>query len=204
MARTAKPTSSKSRAGGKARQQTGTKSTGAARKGATKNAGSKKSASAKGGAAPKTRSVSKRATSGSLVRNAQPQAVTLAAGVGALLGTQFGREILAEVLNAAAGVLRRSREQVQEAGQAMLGRSTDLASTAVNVGTEVASGAVEAGAEITAAAVDIAQTAAGTLAAVSTNAVLNMIPGAGAGGEEGQEGAEDNRGDRERAGAGKG
>ncbi|HEX2136262.1 MAG TPA: hypothetical protein VHG30_10210 [Microvirga sp.] len=130
--------------------------------------------------------------------------MTLAAGVGALLGTQYGREVLAEVLNAAAAVLRRSREQVQEAGQAMLDRSTDLASSAVNVGTEVASGAVEAGAEITAAAVDMAQTAAGTLANVSTAAVLNMLPGAGDAGEEDQERPEDTRGGRERAGAGEG
>jgi len=84
-------------------------------------------------------------------------------------------------LNAAAGVLRQTREineQGQETGQAMIARGTDLASTAVEVGTKAASGAVDTGAEITAAAVDIAQTAAGTLATVATNAVLNMLPGA--------------------------
>jgi hypothetical protein len=102
--------------------------------------------------------------------------------VGSLLTSQLGREILADVLNAAAGVLRQTREineQGQETGQAMIARGTDLASTAVEVGTKAASGAVDTGAEITAAAVDIAQTAAGTLATVATNAVLNMLPGAG-------------------------
>ena len=61
----------------------------------------------------------------------------------------------------------------------MIAKGTDLAPTAMQVATKAASGAVDTSAEITAAAVDIAQTAAGTLATVATNAVLNMLPGAG-------------------------
>jgi hypothetical protein len=116
-----------------------------------------------------------------------------------LLTSDLGREILADVLNAAAGALRQNREmgqKAQEAGRAMTDRGTDLASSAVQVGTQAAAGAVDTSAEITAAAVDIAQTAAGTLATVATNAVLNMLPGADAGKDENQDG-------RRRTGGGK-
>jgi hypothetical protein len=108
--------------------------------------------------------------------------------VGSLLTSQLSREILADVLNAAANVLRQNRMMSQpapEVGRAV-DRGTELASTAVQVGTEAASGAVDTGVEITAAAVDIAQRAAGTLATIATNAALNMLPGAGTG-DEGQE-----------------
>jgi hypothetical protein len=109
--------------------------------------------------------------------------------VDSLLSSELGREILADMLNAAAGVLRQHRgtgQQTQEAGQAIVDRGTALATTAVQVGREAASGAVDAGVEITAAAVDIVQTAAGTLSTVTTGAVLNMLPGASTGDDEGQ------------------
>jgi len=71
----------------------------------------------------------------------------------------------------------------------MIDRGTDLASTAINVGSDVASGAVDTGVEITAAAVEMAQAAAGTLAAVSTNAMRNVLPGAGSGDDEDRQGS---------------
>jgi hypothetical protein len=111
--------------------------------------------------------------------------------VGSLLTSELGREILADMLNAAAGVLRQNRgtgQQAHEAGRAMVEGGTDVATTAMQVGTEAASGAVDTGAEITAAAVDMAQTAAETLATVATSAVLNMLPGAGTSDGERQEG----------------
>jgi hypothetical protein len=63
------------------------------------------------------------------------------------------------------------------------------------VGTEVAAGAVDAGTEISVAAAEMAQTAAGALAAIATNAMLNMLPGASTGVEKVQ-----NRGRRRGAG----
>ena len=77
----------------------------------------------------------------------------------------------------------------------MLDRSTESASTAVQVGTEVAAGAVDAGTEISVAAAEMAQTAAGALAAMATNAMLTMLPGASTGAEK-----EQNRGRRRGAG----
>jgi hypothetical protein len=111
--------------------------------------------------------------------------------VGSLLTSELGREIMAAMLNAAAGVLRQHRgtgQQAREAGQGTADRGTDLATTAVQVGTKAASGAVDTGAEITAVAVDMAQTAAGALATVATSAMLNMLPGAGTGEDDGQKG----------------
>ena len=77
----------------------------------------------------------------------------------------------------------------------MIETGTELTSTAMQAGTEAASGAVGTSAEITAAAVDIAQTAAGTLASVATNAVLNMLPGAGTEDDRGED-RETRRGSR--------
>jgi hypothetical protein len=101
--------------------------------------------------------------------------------MGSLVTSQLGREIVADVLDAAAAVLRQQRQmgqQAQDAGRAMLDTGSRSASTAVLVGTEVASGTVCASTEIAAAAANLAQTAAGAMAAAATNAVLNMIPGA--------------------------
>ena len=180
MARSPKSPPSKARRGGKGQAAGGGSKTRAS------SAAASKKATAKKGASAKNRSASKRAPA-----RAQPQAASWGASVESLLTSELGREILADVLNATAGVLRQNREmgrQAEVAGRAMIDRGTDLASTAVNVGTEVASGAVDTSADITAAAVDIAQTAAGTLAAVATNAVLNMLPGAQAGNDQDPEG----------------
>jgi hypothetical protein len=103
--------------------------------------------------------------------------------VSALLASQPGRDILAEVLESAAAVLRKDRTGQQVAGgvNALSETGTNVVSTAVDVGTDVASGAADAGAEITSAVVDMAETAAGALATMATGAVLNMLPGESSG-----------------------
>ena len=87
--------------------------------------------------------------------------------MGSLLTSEPGREILTDMVHAAAGLhgqFRRTGQEAQEVSRAMVHRGTDVASTAVQVGTEAASGAVDTDAEITAAAIDVAQMAARTLA----------------------------------------
>ena len=174
MARSPNKTTSKS-----ARVRTGTGNTGAAKARASKSAARKKTPTKS--AASKDRSASKRTARKPQGRTTKAPSENWAASVGTLLTSDLSREILAEVLNAAAGVLRQNRragQQVQDTGRAMLDRSTESASTAVRVGTEVAAGAVDAGTEISVAAAEMAQTAAGALAAMATNAMLNMLPGA--------------------------
>jgi hypothetical protein len=174
MARSPTKTTSKT-----ARVHTGTGSTGAAKVRTSKSAARKKTPTKS--AASKDRSASKRTARKPQGRTTKAPSENWAASVGTLLTSDLSREILAEVLNAAAGVLRQNRragQQVQDTGRAMLDRSTETASTAVQVGTEVAAGAVDAGTEISVAAAEMAQTAAGALAAMATNAMLNMLPGA--------------------------
>ena len=121
--------------------------------------------------------------------------------MGSLLTSELGREIMADMLNAAAGVLRQNRgpgQQAQEARRAIVEGGTDVATTAMQVGTEAASGAVDTGAEITAAAVDMAQTAAGALATVATSAVLNMLPGGSTNEDEGRKGRRRRRASKSR------
>ena len=193
MARSPTKTTSKT-----ARVRTGTGNTGAAKARASKSAARKKTQTPTKSAASKDRSASKRTARKPQGRTTKAPSETWAASVGTLLTSDLSREILAEVLNAAAGVLRQNRragQQVQDTGRAMLDRSTESASTAVQVGTEVAAGAVDAGTEISVAAAEMAQTAAGALAAMATNAMLNMLPGASTGAEK-----EQNRGRRRGAG----
>jgi hypothetical protein len=99
--------------------------------------------------------------------------------IGSLLNSPLGREILADVLDAASAVLRRDRSGQQVAGavNAVADAGADAASTAMEVSTDVASGAMDAGAKIASAVSDIAETAAGSLAAIATGAVLDMLPG---------------------------
>ena len=188
MARSPRPTSSKARGGQKARAGG---NTGSAETRASEGPASKKRRTTRKGPAPQARASSQRTPAKAQGKRRQPQAESWAASVGSLINSQLGREILADVLNAAAGVLRQNRQmgqQAQEAGRAVIDRGTDAASTAVQVGTEVASGAVNTGVGITSAAVDIAQAAAGTLATVATEAMLNMLPGAPTGEDQGQQG----------------
>jgi hypothetical protein len=166
-----------------ARVRAGTGSTGAAKARGSKSATRKKTQTPTKSAASKDRSTSKRTARQPQGRKTKAPSETWAASAGMLLTSDLSREILAEVLNAAAAVLRQDRQagqQVQDTGRAMPDRSTETASTAVQVGTEVAAGAVEAGTEISVAAAEMAQTAAGALAAMATNAMFNMLPGANA------------------------
>ena len=96
-----------------------------------------------------------------------------------MLNSSLGREILADVLDAASEVLRRDRggRQVAQAVNTAAEAGADAAATAGDVGTEVASGAMDAGARITSSMADMAETAVGSLAAMATGAVLDMLPG---------------------------
>jgi hypothetical protein len=101
MAKSTKSTSSKTRSSKKAPVRS------AAKKGAANKRGA--------GSTKRTQARSTRATSSakrSAAQRANP-AENWAASVGSLLGTQLGREILADVLDAAAAVLRRNRELAQ-------------------------------------------------------------------------------------------
>ena len=191
MARSPAKTSARSHSGARARPSAGTRKTGAAKASGSKQVDRKNTPkSAKGPARQRSERTARKPQG----RTRGAPSENWAASVGTLLTSDLSREILAEVLNAAAGVLRQNRrvgQRVQDTGRAMLDRSTESASTAVQVGTEVAAGAVDAGTEISVAAAEMAQTAAGALAAMATNAMLNMLPGAGSGAER-----EQNRGRR--------
>jgi hypothetical protein len=181
MARSPTKTTSKKRAGGKARARAATGDARASKARASKGAASSKRSTPGKGAASKRRSTAKLTGAKAPGRRTQARSESWASSMSTLLSSDLSREVVAEVLDAAAGVLRQNREvgrQVQATGQTMLERSTGSASNAVRVGTEVASGAVDAGTEIAAAAAHMAQTAAGALAAMATNAMLNMMPGA--------------------------
>jgi hypothetical protein len=156
MARSPRPTPSKTRAARKARGG----NSGAAKTRRASQGASKKTASTKGGPPAKQRAQRTPATSRG--RKGQPQNENWVAGISSLMTSQLGREILADVLDAAAGVLRQNRQigqEVEVAGRAMIDTGADAASTAVQIGTEVASGAAQAGGEIAAAATEIAQAA---------------------------------------------
>ncbi len=115
-------------------------------------------------------------------RQTQGRPESWASSLGSLLSSQLGREILADVLDAASAVLRRDRggQQIAGAVNAVAGAGADVASTAVEVGTDVVSGAVDASATIASAVADMAETAAGTLASLATGTVLDRVSGAAA------------------------
>jgi hypothetical protein len=99
--------------------------------------------------------------------------------MGALLTSQVGRQVLAEVLEAASAVLRRVRDtgqQVTGAGKAAMDTGSDTASKAVDVSTEALSGAIETSGEIASAAAGMVQAAAGSLATIASSAVDNLMP----------------------------
>src|SRR5215207_9024779 len=82
--------------------------------------------------------------------------------VGALAGSVAGRTMLADVLEAAAGVLRKTPGALGQAAE----QGAEAASTVADVATEAATGTV-----------DLAQTAAGVLAGMATSAARSMLPG---------------------------
>jgi hypothetical protein len=150
MAKSTKSTPSKTRAGAKTKPRVSAKKEGAPqRRGARARAASKKSA-------PKQ--VSR--TEG------------WASSVGSLLTSQPGREILADVLDAAAGVLRRNREvaqQVVASGEAAVESGRELATAAFRAGTTAAD-------EVAAATRGVAETAAGALAELAGEALRTLMP----------------------------
>jgi hypothetical protein len=96
--------------------------------------------------------------------------------VGALAGSVAGRLILADALEAAAGVLRKTREGVGQAAE----QGVEAASRVADVTTEAVSGTV-----------NLAQTAAGVLAEMATSAARSMLPGS-----SGEDDDQEDRGSR--------
>lgn len=228
MARSPRASATKGRAGGKARS-TPSKNTGSSKKGAAEPMSRKRAASGRGaakgagaskGAAPKgitasrttTKSSGSRTSTGSKTtakrtvarsrgRKGPSQAESWANSVGSLLTSPLGREILADVLDAASAVLRRDRggQQVTGAVNAIADTGSDIVSTAADVSTDVASGAMDAGITIASAMADMAETAAGSLAAMATGAVLDTVDA-----RPEDDGSKSSRKSRERGGARKG
>jgi hypothetical protein len=141
MARGAKKTSAKKGSGAKAR----TRPAGKQRSTAKSTAGQKR------GAARKSQGL---ATSENIF-----------GAMTTLVGTTLGREIIAEVLEAAAAALRR-RGSVAQVAERAGEQASETAATAVDVAGEVASGTV-----------GLAQTAAGVLAEVAADTARSMMPG---------------------------
>lgn len=140
MAKSTKSTSSKARGGRKAQERAGSKKTAAQpRRGGQARAGAKKSA-----------------------RRQTAQTESWANSVSSLLSTQAGREILADVFDAAAGVLRRNREIAQQV--------VASGGAALQAGTNAAG-------DVTSAARGMAQSAAGSLADLASETVRAILPG---------------------------
>ncbi|HEX2134692.1 MAG TPA: hypothetical protein VHG30_02140 [Microvirga sp.] len=152
MARSTKSTSSKARGGRKAQERP----------------------AAKKAAAPQRRGGQARAGAKKTARRQTAQNESWANSVSSLLHTQAGREILADVLDAAAGVLRRNREIAQQV---------------------VASGgaALEAG-------TNAAQSAASSLADLAGETVRSILPGEAGRGRSGARGRSSRTGGKSSAG----
>ena len=143
MAKSAKKTSTKRSGGAKARGR----SAGKQRSPSKKTVGQKRGASGK------------RMTQSAAAEN-------LLGAVSTLAGSALGRQIIADVLEAAATALRKDRGNIRQEIETGVEQVTETAGTAVNVATEVASGTV-----------GLAQTAAGVLAEVATDAARSMLVG---------------------------
>jgi hypothetical protein len=150
----------------------------ATKKSSTKRAGAK----ARPGAAAKGRSGAKGAAKkrGGSRKSREQSGLpeNLLGAMSTLVGSAGGRQIVADVLEAVASVLRKTREGVAQVAE----QGSGAASSAAGVAGEVVSGTV-----------DLAQTAAGVLADVATSAARSMMPGS-MGGD----------GDNESGGAGRG
>ncbi len=121
----------------------------------------------------------RRAASKTSRRKRHSQSEGWASSIGSLGGSDLGREILADVLEAATAVLRKSRQAGEDAASTMRATAdagVEYATDAVEAGADVASGAMDAGERITGAAVDMAEAAAGALATMATGAMLNLLP----------------------------
>jgi hypothetical protein len=184
MAKSTKTTASKSRGSKKAARS-------APQKGSAKKTRAAPAKRAQARSAP-TKSATKRSP-----RNQAAPAQSWTSSVGALLTSQLGREILADVLDSAAGVLRRNRDvaqQVAASGEAALDSGRDMATAAFDASTNVAG-------EVASATRGIAQTAAGALAELASDAMNAMTSGAagtgrGRGGRGGRGSKKRNEGGR--------
>jgi len=85
--------------------------------------------------------------------------------VQALVTSNMGREVLADVLEAAAGALRKTRADVQDAMEAGVSAASAAGDSAVNVGAEMATGTVA-----------LVQTATEALADIVTGTAQTLIP----------------------------
>ena len=148
----------------------------AAKKASAKRGGAAKTRARSGGAhrsAAKNTGAKKQMRS----RKAQGQSSGLSenwlGAASTLVASAVGREILAEVLEAAVSALRRSRGNIGEAARAGAEQASHTAGAAVDVATEVATGTMT-----------LAQTAAGVLAEVATDAARTMLPGSSADDDE--------------------
>jgi hypothetical protein len=146
----------KARASGKASKGSPSKSRGSAKAPAQ----SKSRAPTKQRAAPKRMPSSK---SESRVSSATDQ--NWSGMIQALVTSTMGREVLADVLEAAAGALRKARADVQDAMAAGATAASAAGDTAVNVGTEMATGTVA-----------LVQTATEALADIVTGTAQTMLP----------------------------
>jgi hypothetical protein len=140
--------------------------------------GAKKTSTKKGGGAKaggrsagKQRGAAKK-TAGQKRRTSGKQTTPFAGAEGMLAAfstlatSAVGREIIADVLESAAAALRKARGNVQEGIESGVETATETAGAAVSVASEVASGTV-----------GLAQTAAGVLAEVATDAARSMLVG---------------------------
>lgn len=144
MARTTKTTASGTRASKKAEG------------GAT----SKKQAAPAARSTQKTRAPSRRRAS------SEPSSQSWIGLLSDLITSPLGREILADVLIAAAAALKKDRPTVQQAFEDGVQKAAQAGATAVGAGSDVAS-----------ATATLAQSAAGALAEVVTDAARDILPG---------------------------
>jgi hypothetical protein len=82
-----------------------------------------------------------------------------------LVTSSLGREILADVLEASAGALRKARADARDAMEAGATAATAAGQTATSVGSEMATGAAA-----------LVQTATETLADIVTSTASSLIP----------------------------
>ena len=148
----------------KAAKTTSKKRSGPAK--ARKSSGGKQRSGSKTGAAKKRRATRK---------SESPSATSASwlTALSTLAGSAPGREIIADVLEAAASALRKSGTRI---GQAVVSRAQQ--------GIQAAGTAAEVAAEVATGTVGLAQTAASVLAEVATDAARSMLPGAAGGDDE--------------------
>jgi len=160
MAKSTKTTPSKSRSGG---DKTTSSKNRSGRK-ANRRAAAKKSS------APQSRTRARASTKASAKRPQDNEGWVHS--IGSLLDSQAGRAILADVLDAAAGALRRNSEAAQQmiaSGEAAIDSGRELAGSAVRAGTTAAEGAASAAREL-------AETAIERLADLVGGAARSLLP----------------------------